>query len=142
MSQKKASPGWMYQQSGVIPYRFHNNSLQILLITNRKREHWIVPKGIIEADMSPQESAITEAWEEAGISGRIGEHRIGYYYYKKWGGTCQVEVYLFEVNRVFFDWPEAGMRDREWVSLPVAIKQVHRDGLRKLLRRVPDHLTD
>jgi 8-oxo-dGTP pyrophosphatase MutT (NUDIX family) len=90
--------------------------LEVLLITSRRRGRWIIPKGLIEPGMSPAESAAMEAFEEAGVRGRIGDQPIEEYSYKKWGGVCGVKVYLLEVDEVFDDWPEADIRRREWIK--------------------------
>ena len=58
-----------FSQSAVIPYRLSKNGLEILLITSLKRKHWIVPKGYIEFNLTPFESAKKEAYEEAGVLG-------------------------------------------------------------------------
>ena len=111
-------PEWFYSQSSVIPYRESENGFEILLITTMKRKRWIVPKGVIDPGMTPRDSAVKEAWEEAGIRGRItGNKAIGSYLYRKWGGICTVQVFAFEVTETADDWPEAGNRDRRWMSI-------------------------
>ena len=50
-------------QSAVIPYRKKNKTLQIMLITSRGSGRWVLPKGNIEADMTPRQSAIVEAFD-------------------------------------------------------------------------------
>jgi len=76
----------IYPQSGILPYRYTKNKLEILLITSLRKKNWIIPKGLIEQGMTPQESALKEAFEEAGIEGRITGSVIGHYSYEKWGG--------------------------------------------------------
>ena len=85
MSKKDTTPRWMFRQSGVIPYRFKQGVLEILLITSQHRKRWVIPKGVIEPDLTAVESAIQEAWEEAGLTGRASEQTIGSYIYYKWG---------------------------------------------------------
>lgn len=136
------TPAWMYQQSGVIPYRWRNNKLQVLLITNQKGERWIIPKGIIEPDSTALESAIQEAWEEAGITGQASNNSIGSYTYNKWQGTCEVEVFLFEVRSVFRTWPEAEIRERNWFDVATAAHKVDEIDLQNLIRRLQDHLAN
>ena len=62
---------WMYNQSGVVPFKRSKDGLQVLLITSRSGKRWVIPKGIVESEFSPQESAQKEAYEEAGITGKI-----------------------------------------------------------------------
>lgn len=131
---------WIYNQSGVIPFRRDKDGVQILLITSRSRKRWVIPKGIVESELSPQESAQKEAYEEAGITGKIINKTIGKYTYKKWGGTCTVQVYLLEVEEIMDDWPEAFFRTREWMSLEEAIKRVDEKDLKKIIQAIPKYL--
>ena len=78
-----------YRQSSVLPYRLIGNRVEIMMITSTKRKRWILPKGIVEPDMTPAESAAKEAMEEAGVEGEVSPVSIGKYHYKKWGGLCR-----------------------------------------------------
>ena len=132
---------WMFNQSGVIPIRREEGGLRILLITSRKKKHWVIPKGIVEPHLSPGESAAQEAMEEAGICGRISASPIGEYAYAKWGGTCHVKVFLMEVVEERTEWPESSFRERRWAGVEEAAELVDEDGLSRLIRLVPGHLT-
>ena len=35
----------VFQQSGVIPYRINDGKVEVLLITTRSRQGWVIPKG-------------------------------------------------------------------------------------------------
>ena len=70
-SAMRTRPDHYYRQSAVIPYRLREGRVEILLITSRKGKRWVVPKGILEPELTPAESAAKEAREEAGVSGRI-----------------------------------------------------------------------
>ena len=60
------------QQFAALPYRRGSyGGLEILLITSRETQRWIVPKGWPSPGLAPHESAAREALEEAGIVGRI-----------------------------------------------------------------------
>ncbi len=109
-------PDYYYTQSAVVPYRVRDGMIEILLITSRRRKRWIVPKGIVEPDLSPSESAVREAWEEAGIEGEVATEPLGMYTYTKWGDVCTVTVYPMRVEVELASWPEE-FRDREWVSV-------------------------
>jgi len=131
---------WIYNQSGVIPFRREKDGVQIMLITSRRRKRWVIPKGIVEPDLTPQESAEKEAFEEAGISGKISQETIGEYSYDKWGGTCTVKVFLLEVGKIFEDWPESFFRTREWLSLDQAIERVDEQELKDILRSISRYI--
>lgn len=124
-------------RSGVIPYRFNNEIIEILLITSRTNQRWIIPKGEIEPYLDAAESAAKEAWEEAGVIGELDKHLRGTYYYEKRGYPCQVQVFLLRVTEVLEDWLEASFRDRQWMSLEDAIASVREPGLKEILQDLP-----
>lgn len=125
-------PNHFYRQSAVIPYRFRQGELELLLITSRNQKRWIIPKGIVEPDLSPAASAEKEALEEAGVEGTVSTQPIGSYRYDKWGGTCDVEVFVLEVERVHDEWAEAHRR-RLWLSPAAAADRVDEEELAQLI---------
>jgi len=93
-------PAYYYSQSGVIPYRVKNGKTEIMIITSSRKKNWIIPKGVIEIGMTPQASAGKEAFEEAGIEGRVGDVLLGTYRHEKWGAECVVAIYPMEVRHI------------------------------------------
>ena len=122
-----------YPQSGVIPFQIKKKRIKILLVTSLKSKQWIFPKGIIENHLTPQESALREAEEEAGVGGEVLNIKLGEYSYLKWGGMCEVEVFPMHVTRILDDWPEADLRLRKWVSLEKALNLINKKELRDLI---------
>jgi 8-oxo-dGTP pyrophosphatase MutT (NUDIX family) len=127
-------PEWYYLQSAVIPFRIIESRVEILLITSLKKKNWILPKGIIENDLSAQESAAKEAFEEAGVSGEVYLDEIDNYTYAKWGGICRVQVYALKVKKIHRNWQESDLRRRKWFSIDNAINIVERKEIRRILR--------
>ena len=134
VSEAPTKPDFFYRQSAVIPWREAGNGREVLLITNRKRTRWVVPKGIVDPGLSPVESAQKEAWEEAGIRGQTPDEVVGVYPYQKWGGTCTVEVFVMHVEVEADDWPERDIRDRQWLPPAEAASRVREPGLAALIR--------
>ena len=124
-----------YEQSGVVPFRRAAGGMEVLLITSRRRRRWIVPKGFLEGHLSPAESAAAEAYQEAGVKGRVIEPPIGEYRYRKWGGVCRVRVFALRVDEVLDEWPESDIRRRMWMSIESASEAVKTEGLKAILRR-------
>ncbi|MBW4644016.1 MAG: NUDIX hydrolase [Goleter apudmare HA4340-LM2] len=124
----------IYQQSGVIPYRMQNGKIEVLLITTRDRQRWVIPKGGISNGMSPPESAAKEAWEEAGVIGRVNADEIGTYKYRKRGNTYKVKIYLLPVEIFSEDYPEASHRQRQWLELTTAIQQIKKRSLQRIFK--------
>lgn len=138
-------PEWMYRQSAVIPYRCgarhgRGDGLEVLLVTSRKRKRWVPPKGVVEPGMSAADSAAKEAFEEAGIRGRVDVRPLGAYRYRKWGATCTVEVFAMEVTEEFAGWPESDIRTREWLSPEEAASRVDEAELKRMIADLPERV--
>jgi 8-oxo-dGTP pyrophosphatase MutT (NUDIX family) len=125
-----------YKQSGVIPYRKKQGKIEVMLITSRNKGRWIFPKGVIEANLNPRESAAKEAFEEAGVQGDVHRKLLGIYRHRKWGDMCTVEIYAMKVRKVHRKWDETD-REREWLSLKDALNRLRRDDLRRVMERLP-----
>jgi 8-oxo-dGTP pyrophosphatase MutT (NUDIX family) len=128
-------PSWLYQQSAAIPWRKSGEDIEVLLVTSVRRGRWILPKGVVERQMSSAESARKEAWEEAGVEGAISSVVVGAYQYEKWGGICTVEVFLLEVHGEEDEWPERKVRRRKWMSFKKAMKVVENPDIGEILAR-------
>ncbi len=122
----------IFDQSGVIPFRKYKGEIEILLVTTRKG-NWTIPKGIIEDNHTPQESALKESVEEAGVWGIVSDNIVGTYRYKKWGGTCRVKVYTMDVTKVFKKWEEDHFRERLWVPIDKAVEMLKKKKLNKII---------
>ncbi len=129
--------GYVREQSAVIPFRVEAGGLRVLLITASTGARWVIPKGWIEADLTPWDSAAKEALEEAGVVGAVSPDPLGDYEYRKYGGAYRVRVYPLRVDRILDKWPEASLRRRRWVSLEEAIELVPDAGLKRLLADLP-----
>jgi 8-oxo-dGTP pyrophosphatase MutT (NUDIX family) len=130
----------IFPQSGVIPFRGTLQHLEILLVTSRGNKRWIIPKGLIEPGLSPQNSALQEAYEEAGIRGHIVGEELGHYQYRKWGGICVVTVYPMNVSEILKSWPESSMRSRKWFKLENCLNKIREKDLRNLIETLPAYL--
>jgi 8-oxo-dGTP pyrophosphatase MutT (NUDIX family) len=111
----------------------------VLLITSLNSKRWIIPKGWPETDLSPAENAAREAFEEAGVAGKIAAEPVGSYHYlkeKKDGGgmPCTVDVFALAVTKQLDDWPEKGARELLWLPPEQAAIKVSEPALRQLLR--------
>jgi len=125
----------IYEQSAVVPYRHNKDGvLEILFVTSSGGSRWVIPKGLIEPDMTPWDSAANEAYEEAGLVGKAEPTELGVYEYSKWSGTCRVRVYPMRVDRELDVYPEAHMRKREWVQAEAAPDRVDEPGLKEILK--------
>jgi 8-oxo-dGTP pyrophosphatase MutT (NUDIX family) len=135
-------PEYWYRQSAVIPYYYENGSLNVVLVTSRKKKKWIIPKGIVERDMTPADSAAKEALEEAGVRGVVAEKAVGSYQREKWGGTCNIEVFPMEVTEILERWQEQGARERVLASIDTVDDLVDDASLKSIIRKLKAHLEE
>jgi 8-oxo-dGTP pyrophosphatase MutT (NUDIX family) len=109
------------QQAAVIPFRRRAHAAELCLIVKKASGKWGVPKGFIDPGHTGQEAALNEAWEEAGLTGRIVGDPLGTYEYHKWGSTLTVVVFAMEVLAEEDTWQEMKVRGRHWVSRRKAV---------------------
>src|SRR5262245_38297379 len=91
---------------------------RVCLILSGSGKQWIIPKGHVEPGEDPNEAALREAWEEAGLTGSVDSEPLGHYHYEKCGRTYRVAVFLMQVTDVADHWPECGRRPRRWLPPP------------------------
>ncbi len=127
------------EQSAVLAWRRRKRGVRILLVTSLETRRWVLPKGNVEDGLTPRESALREAFEEAGIEGDAAGRRIGAYLYRKddskGGGLRRVAVFPMQVTRVLDDWPEKDRRRREWMSPEDAAAAVAEKKLARIIAR-------
>jgi ADP-ribose pyrophosphatase YjhB (NUDIX family) len=129
-----------FNQSGVIPYRKKNNEIEVLLITSLKKKSWIIPKGFIEFNLTPFESAKKEAYEEAGVTGTNETVELGTFKMKKKSGICFIKIYSMEVSDVLEDYPEKNQRKRKWFSVHEAAQNISLPEVSDLILKLNENI--
>lgn len=138
----KRKPGKRQERQGrqcaALPCMRHDGELRVLLVTSRETRRWVLPKGWMEKRLAPHALAAKEAFEEAGILGRVERRPLGRYDYLKRdvGGAdtpCTVRVFRMRVDRLLDEWPERHERERRWFGLAEAAMAVDESGLAALL---------
>ena len=127
-------------QYGALPYRFTPEAaLEILVVTTRQTRRWIIPKGWPIKGLRPPKAAAREAFEEAGVTGRIGVRPVGSFTYDKpldEGGRlakCEVTVHPLIVKSQSQAWPEFEQRVTQWVEPSKAAAMVKEPELKALI---------
>ena len=116
-------------QAAALPYRIRKGQLQFCLVSVRRGANWIMPKGNIEPGESEVECAGREAFEEAGLEGRVLEPVLSRFSANKGKKSVEVTVWLMEVENCLKKWPEKKSRARQWVSPRKAIRLLARPRL-------------
>ncbi len=126
-------------QFGALCWRMQKDQLQVALVTSRRTKRWVIPKGWPVDGATPSEAAAREAWEEAGLEGRVDDLCLGIYSYQKARGPegdlpCVVAVFPMKVKKRHRTWPEAKERRRKWVPVKKAASLVDSPELRRIIR--------
>ena len=120
------------QQAAVVAWR----DGRICMVTSRSGRRWVIPKGQIESHQSPKDAALAEAWEEAGLLGRVDPEPLGHFRYEKNEMIHEVAVYRMTVTTERAEWPEKNQRRREWVPAAEAIERIEEDELREIVAKL------
>ncbi len=122
------------EQVAAVCYRVRRGNIEFLLVQTRSRR-WTFPKGSVEPGLTHAQVAALEAFEEAGVHGRMEEVSFARYLRRKRGGAGHsgatrvekgrsVNAHLCEVLRL--GPPREPGRNRTWFS-PAKAKRRLRD---------------
>ncbi|WP_426131309.1 NUDIX hydrolase [Pararhizobium sp. PWRC1-1] len=127
-------------QYGALCFRGTLDGPEVLLITTRETKRWMIPKGWPISGLKPSKVAEREAWEEAGVVGRVKKKSFGSFIYDKVlndGSEVRpiVGVFLLEVRRMRKRFPEMAERDAVWLKPTDAARRVEEPDLGRLLQK-------
>jgi 8-oxo-dGTP pyrophosphatase MutT (NUDIX family) len=126
-------------QFAALPWRrAASGGVEVLLITSRETRRWVIPKGWPIKGKSSAKSAAREAFEEAGVRGKLNKSAVGAYAYDKRlkNGRLQrvrVTVFALEVLEEADVYPEAAQRDKLWAAVTEAARLVDEPELMVML---------
>src|SRR6266478_9637632 len=129
-------------QYAALPYRLNGRSrTEVMLVTSRETQRWIIPKGWPHRGRAPYDSAAREAFEEAGVVGAVGRRAVGSFPYEKRlkNGdvlVCEVHVFPLKVTRQSKQWPEKEHREVKWLSAIEAAETVREPMLSEIIRHL------
>ena len=108
---------------------------KIYLITSREQGQWIIPTGKLEKNLSNRRVALLEAFEEAGILGKLDEQfKVQVLLQSPCGKKKRKTiVFLLYVKRILNHWPEESERKRKSVSIQTYMKTVSDKKLKRKL---------
>jgi 8-oxo-dGTP pyrophosphatase MutT (NUDIX family) len=125
-------------QFAALCYRVVDSQVQVMVITSRRTKRWIIPKGWPMDAKTPAKSAAIEAYEEAGVEGKVFHTCLGVFSYTKSlegdaGLPCLAMVFPLKVKTIHKRFPERAERRRKWVSLKKAAKLIEEPELRQII---------
>jgi 8-oxo-dGTP pyrophosphatase MutT (NUDIX family) len=116
------------EQVAAVCYRVRNGEIEFLLVRTGGGR-WTFPKGSAEAGLTHAQAAALEAFEEAGVHGRMQESSFTRYVYRKRTRNTTAEfavsAHLCEVLRL--EAPEESDRNPTWFSAAKAKKTFRED---------------
>lgn len=130
-SHQRYADGGIRLVAGCVPFHCDASTgeVKVMLISNRKRTQWIIPKGGWESDESEAEAASRESYEEAGVRGRVGDRLAIYTHTGKLGERQRHAYFALQVDEVLSEWPDSAKRRRVWVPLAAASALCTREGM-------------
>lgn len=133
-------------QIAALCFRQGDQEPEILLVSTRGTGRLILPKGWPETDKPASQTAIIEAYEEAGVVGKADPRPIGSFRSFKGlsdGIRIRTKVLVFKIRleKQLKDFPEAGQRECRWMPLSKAIETADEPALRRFLRKHRHDLT-
>ena len=134
-------PGAAAQQVAALCLRTGPGGPEVLMVTSLTTRRWLLPKGWPVPGLALPQSALEEAWEEAGVTGSAADQPEGSYRYRKLRRArgaidCVVQVFRVEVQDLADHYPESGQRQRAWFPLEQAAQVAGEPGLRRLLAAI------
>jgi 8-oxo-dGTP pyrophosphatase MutT (NUDIX family) len=121
------------EQVAAVCYRVRGGGIEFLLVRTRGGGRWTFPKGSAEPGLTHAQAAALEAFEEAGVHGRIEEASFATYVRRERGGSrnsgsrsvgkeIAVNAHLCEVSRLSS--PKESGRSRTWFSVTEAQRRL------------------
>jgi 8-oxo-dGTP pyrophosphatase MutT (NUDIX family) len=123
----------LLKQACAVPYRLGADGVWVCLVSSLSRRRWGFPKGLVEPGETPEQTAYKEAFEEAGVQGRIVGGPVGSYRSIKCETPLEVVGYLLLVTMELHAWPEQAVRQRRWAAAEEAMQLIGQRGQRELL---------
>lgn len=119
------------EQVAAVCYRVGGSDIEFLLVQT-KGGRWIFPKGSAEPGLTHAQAAALEAFEEAGVHGRIEEAAFTRYVGRRRAGNgdsasveVMVQAHLCEV--LWLDQPQELDRNPSWFSAEKAKRRLRDD---------------
>jgi 8-oxo-dGTP pyrophosphatase MutT (NUDIX family) len=111
------------EQVAAICYRVRNRTIEFLLVRTRGGR-WIFPKGSAEPGLTHAQAAALEAFEEAGVHGRMEEIPFTRYFRREGQDAVRVTVHAHLCEVLWLDSPAELDRDPTWFSLNKAKRRL------------------
>jgi len=135
--------------AGAIIFYIENNKPLYLILfrkaSGRFKEHYGFVQGNVEADEKPEQTAIREAKEEAGLDIKLipnFKEKIGYFY-RKGGKIVSKEVIFFLAEAENKEIKLSSEHDAYfWLSLDDALGKIRFENQREILKKASEFINN
>ncbi len=118
---------------GALAFSRKGKRLRLILVTTKKTQRWICPKGQPEKGVDDHDVAVMEAFEEAGVTGEVMPE-ISREYVSHSGK--RIRLFPLLVEKIHKQWPEKRQRRRCVCSLRQALGLISDEGLRQCVEKL------
>jgi len=105
------------EQVAAVCYRITNRGTEFLLVQTRGSRRWTFPKGGTEPGLTSAQAAALEAFEEAGVHGRIEEIAFARYFRHQKRGKRELTVHAHLCEVTWLDKPQESGRNPTWFCI-------------------------
>lgn len=125
---------------GIIPFAVRGDLVAVLFVTSHTRGRWILPKGRSKKGETDNDASLREAFEEAGIKGKVLTDFPMTVMIEKSvpdGKTERVPVtyYPMYVRKQVDEFPEMDSRERHWALLDDAPRVAYHDDYLEVIKQ-------
>ena len=124
--------------AGGLVYRSNGSRIEFLLVgpSKERPNEWILPKGHIEQDETPEQTAVREVREETGVTAR-SESPLGTIEFRTDAKTVRVAFYLMEL---LSQAEPSENRRQGWFSFDEAMERATHSETKALLKEAVTRL--
>lgn len=131
-------------QIAALCHRMREGKVEVLLVTSKSTRRWILPKGWPILSRRAHRTAAIEAFEEAGVTGKVHKNPFASFSSYKGGEAglklrTEILVFLVDVESEAEEFPDSAERDVRWVSIKEAVRMTSEPGLIDVFRKL-NHL--
>jgi 8-oxo-dGTP pyrophosphatase MutT (NUDIX family) len=132
--------------AGGVVYRRSDDGVEVVLAARRTRRGdlaWGLPKGLVEPDEAPEETAVREVREETGLDAEIDSSLGDIRYFYVWEGVRvrkSVRFFLMRATGGDVSNHDHEMEDVQWFPLSGAVRRAAYRGEREVIERAAERL--
>jgi len=134
---------------GGVIYRHRESQCEVALIlrlTRKGKKVWCLPKGLMQANESPEQTAKREVREETGLEGRVTDKlgEIQYIFYSPEERSKiqkTVHFFLMEYLQGSVEDHDAEVKEARWFPVKAAVEHLVYENERNMMKKAEQAMT-